>query len=163
MGEATKIIAAIFTIAIVAAVALWNKIMQWAEEDLFPWIKTNLSPKVEELTREAFIIFDKFAVSVRQIAKKAWKILRNYLLGAVVKFERKVDRKWVKKWTTKLIKVIEVDGKTKRVVVTKEEEHEIDYDELPVDVREKWLRFEQNEYEVDFTEVRDKEVMTITN
>lgn len=163
MGQAIKIVAVIFTVAIAVAIALWNKIMQWAEEDLFPWIKTNLSPKVEKLTREAFVRFDKVAVPVRQIAKKAWRTLRKFLLEAVVKFERKVDRKWLKKWTTKIIKFLEVDGKNKAFIKKREYEYEIEYDDLPADVRESSIRSNRYNYQVDFTDTRDKEVMTITN
>ena len=160
MGEAIKIIAGMFAVAIVAAIALWNKIMQWAENRLFPWIKKYLSPKIEELTKEAFVILDKVAVSVRNVVKKSWQILRKFLLEATVKFEKKQNNKWIKKWTSKIIKFL--DHK-KPVVKVVEVEEEIDYDELPPDVRERLIRFEQSSYELDVVNLRDQEIMDVAN
>lgn len=141
-------------LALSAVVTLWEKIIRWASESLIPWIKMNLSPKVSKLTADFFSYLDKSIVALRNLAKKAWQTLRNFLLESTIVFEKNSNSQWVRKWTTKMIKVLD----NKPSVIVREEEIELDYDDLPSDVREKWIRFKNSNQEIDFADLYDQEM-----
>ncbi|NEP41988.1 MAG: hypothetical protein F6K35_23290, partial [Okeania sp. SIO2H7] len=67
-------------------IIFWKQILKWAEESLFPWIKTNI-PSIENQVRKAFSAVDNVVVTTRNIIRKAWKKLREYLLKQVIKLE----------------------------------------------------------------------------
>ena len=140
----------------VAVVMFWKQILNWAEESLFPWIKTNI-PSIESAVREAFSVLDDKVVTARNIIiGKGWKKLREYLLKQVIKFERKSSGEWVRQATSWVIKNLESGDKVPARVTVEEE---IDWDVLPPDVRAEWLKRKKNEAQINITEYRDREIM----
>lgn len=132
----------------------WNQILEWAQDSLFPWIKRNI-PLIEGVVKEAFIAVDKVATPIRKTIRQAWEKLREYLLKQVVKLERKSSNKWIRRVTSLIIKVLESGEKVVRQVET---EKEVDWDELPEDVRKEFLSKGKSESEIDVTKRRDDEI-----
>lgn len=155
MVDFIKIIVGIFVIAATVAVVIWDKIVAWMQNSLFPWIENNLSPKVVELAKQAFAAIDRVAVSIRNTVKQAWEILRRLLLKVVMQWEKQTSTKWIKRWTGWMI----IRLKSGEIAPVKRTEEEVlNWSELPPDVRESSLRFDKNSYELDFTETRDREI-----
>ncbi|NEP73053.1 MAG: hypothetical protein F6K25_13965 [Okeania sp. SIO2G4] len=136
-------------------IIFWKQILKWAEESLFPWIKTNI-PSIENQVRKAFSAVDNVVVTTRNIIRKAWKKLREYLLKQVIKLERKSSGEWIKQVTSWTIKILESG---KKVPIKTEIEEVVDWEDLPQDVREEWLKQEKSKAEIDVTEYRDREIM----
>jgi len=152
----------ILGIAGAAIVGLWHRVLAWAENSLFPWIKRNL-PELEVVVRQAFKVIDKVAVNIRRSVKIAWEYLRKWLLKQTVEIERRTDNKWIRRITSWIIKELSPVGDKPRVakIVTEEE---IEWDELPDEVRERWITMGKID-PADITKLRDKElgVMELNN
>ena len=147
--------AALGLVSAVAVVMFWKQILKWAEESLFPWIKTNI-PSIESAVREAFSALDNKAVAIRNIIRQAWKKLREYLLKQVITFQRQSSGEWVRQATSWVIKNLESGDKVPARVTVEEE---IDWQVLPPDVRAEWLKRQKNEAQINLTEYRDREIM----
>ena len=147
--------AALGLVSAVAVVMFWKQILKWAEESLFPWIKTNI-PSIESAVREAFSALDNKAVAIRNIIRKAWKKLREYLLKQVITFQRQSSGEWVRQATSWVIKNLESGDKVPARVTVEEE---IDWQVLPPDVRAEWLKRQKNEAQINITEYRDQQIM----
>ncbi|MEM9924822.1 MAG: hypothetical protein AAF915_13885 [Cyanobacteria bacterium P01_D01_bin.50] len=144
------------TVAVVGVIiTVWHKILEWAQTSLFPWLKENL-PHIVEQVKDAFIWIDnEVAVPIRQIVKKAWEKLRNYLLQTVTEFERRTESIWVRRITSFVIQRLEqAQPKVKKVVI----EEDVNWDELPPDVKKFWIRDGRQNLELDVTQIRDKEI-----
>ncbi|MDJ0518989.1 MAG: hypothetical protein QNJ74_22945 [Trichodesmium sp. MO_231.B1] len=102
--------AALGLVSAVAVVMFWKQILKWAEDSLFPWIKTNI-PSIESAVREAFSAVDNKVVAIRNIIRQAWRKLREYLLKQVIKFKRKSSGEWVMQATSWVIKNLESGDK----------------------------------------------------
>jgi len=141
-------------ISFVVAVALWHKILDWAEESLFPWLKKHF-PSILPSVKEAFwFIDDKVMTPIRDAVKKAWKKLRDRLLKMVTKIHRKTSWEWVRTTTSWII--VKLTPKPEVTKVTTESS--VNWDELPSDVREEFLRKGKTDYDLNVTELRDKEM-----
>lgn len=157
-----QIIAAIFGVVATVALTLWDKILKWADNSLFPWIEQNLSPNIADSVRGAFAFIDRIAVPIRRAVKQAWENLRQFLLKMVVDFQQKSSSNWIKRVTSYIIRVLSPKKSDKPEVVRVVSEEHIDPDFLPPDVREAWLRKAQKNYEVDATDTRDKEIAQLS-
>lgn len=145
------ILGGILTLATAATVVVfWHKILQWAEDSLFPWIDSNI-PSLKDLVRLAFSSVDKGVVLVRN----AWNKLREYLIKQVIKIERNTQRQWVRKATSIIVKKLE-SGRT--VPVKVETEEVLDWDELPEDLRQDFLCGTRKNLELDVIQIREKEL-----
>ncbi len=155
MEPITITLAIIFGIAAaVAVVALWHKILDWAEKSLFPWLEEHF-PSILPYVRDAFFfIDDKVMVHIRNAVRKAWEKLRTILLKMVTWIHRKTSWAWVRTTTSWIIKKLTPKPEVTKVTT----EEEVNWDELPPDVREEFLRKGKPEYEVNVTELRDKEI-----
>ena len=108
----------------------------------------DLYPKLER----ALEAIDKVVIAVRRQIKTAWAALRKRLLKVLVRYEQRGPQ-WVRVVISWAIKNLQEDKKiTKRT-----ETEEVDYDDLPDDVRAQWIRG-QGQKETDFTEQRDREL-----
>ncbi|NES78499.1 MULTISPECIES: hypothetical protein [Okeania] len=141
-------------VAVAVVARFWKQILKWAEDSLFPWIKTNI-PWIESEVRQVFSAVDNVAVATRNIFRKAWEKLREYLLKLVIKLERKSSGEWKKRVTSWKIKI----ESGQKVPVRTETEEVVDWEDLPQDVREEWLKQEKSKVEIDVTEYRDREIM----
>ena len=61
---------------IVGAIVFWEKILGWAENNLFPWFDKHL-PTVAPHLRNAFAKLDKAVINVRRQIKAAWQKVRE--------------------------------------------------------------------------------------
>jgi hypothetical protein len=141
-----------------AALIFWHKVLDWAQESLFPWLEKNI-PSIKSLVVEAFVIVDDVAVTVRSAVKQAWSNLREYLLKQTIEFERKSSSEWTKRVVFWVVKRLE-SGETAPVKVVTEED--VSPDDLPPEAREAWLRNHKETAELNITEIRDKELMEMT-
>jgi hypothetical protein len=136
--------------------AFWHKVLAWAEESFFPWVKRNI-PEMLELTRNAFAWVDEHvAVPIRRAVKTAWALLRRQLLKMTITFEKRSDSQWSKRTTTWVIEKLG-DKSVKKTV----SEEELLWDDLPSDIREQWIRTNENK-EIDFTDARDELLTNLT-
>ncbi len=156
-----EIILAVFGLAIAlisAAAALWNKILNWAENSLMPWLEKNMSFIVDKV-KDAFIWLDKnVMVPIRHAVKKAWETLRNFLLKTLTTFKQKTLNdwtEWVRETTSWIIEKLTPETPVKKITETKD----VFWDDLPPDIREAIIRKRQREYEMNVTDLRDKEVL----
>ncbi|NEP77866.1 MAG: hypothetical protein F6K17_16165 [Okeania sp. SIO3C4] len=152
---ALAVVLVLGVVALAVVATFWKQILKWAEDSLFRWIKTNI-PWIESEVREAFSALDNFIVTTRNLIRKAWEKLREYLLKQVTTFERQLSGEWEKEVTSWIIKVLESGEKVPVKIVVKEV---VPWDELPPDVRAEWLKREKSEVEIDVTEYRDREIM----
>ncbi len=141
--------------AITTIITFWNKILNWAQESLFPWIEKKL-PGLTDTVKEAFTWIDRnVAVPIRLLVKAAWNKLRNYLLKMTVEFEQRSSIQWVKKTTSWVSKKLDTSKPVIKKVI---EEDVITWDDLPAEVRENWLINQEKRGKLDVTEVRDRQL-----
>lgn len=151
-------LAAILAVAVAIALLFWEKILEWAMDDLFPWFEKNM-PRLEKYVREAFASLDKVIVPIKKRIKEAWEKLRQYLLKQIIELKRKSANLWVKKITSWIIVKLESGTPVVRKIETEEE---IPYDSLPEDVRRDYISNKINQQDINVTETRDLEVAEIT-
>ncbi len=144
---------AILGIGLAAAIIFWPQIIDWARESLLPWLENSM-PFLSGLASIAFTIIDNVAVAIRKKVKDAWNKLRNYLLKQTIEIHKKSGSKFVRIVTSWVIKVLD-SGKAVPTKVTAEED--LEWDELPDDVREAFIRRNTAE-KIDVTKLRDEEM-----
>lgn len=157
---ASEIVASMLSIAVEVAFALWTEIVAWVSASLLTWIQTDLGPLLAESVKAAFVLLGTVAVTAYVAIKKAWSALRQVLIEALVEFDQSSSSVWTKRLTTTLLKVLESGQPT---LIKREVEEEVDWDQLPPDVRSAWWNSAQKHHKVDFIEVRDKEIQTLTH
>ena len=188
-----QILVAVLFIGAGVALIFWDKILKWADNAFFPWIRENFSSELEYKVRYAFAALDKFATPIHRNMKaltkltdikKAWEMLRKYLLKVLVQFEQNARNEWVKRityWVIRYLKskqetpalqvdVVDFDSlhrtpeSNKQEVVRVVAEEIIGVDSLPPDVRQEWLKRGNTTQDVDVTQVRDRELqLAMTN
>lgn len=150
----TLTIIALIGVTIAGAVALWHKILGWAEEALFPWVEENY-PGLSSFVRQAFAVLDESIAPLRAAIKRAWKRVREVLVDMMVEFSRSSESAWVRRIVTWVVKVLPSGEKKPAKVVVEEE---VDWDELPAEVRAGFLRHKKSKAKLDITEGRDVEL-----
>jgi len=144
--------------AVVVLIAFWHKVIDWAQKSLFPWIERNL-PSILSIAKEALKwVDDKVAVPIRRVVKKAWEALRKYLLKTVIRLERRNASKWERRITSFVVEILTPQTPSIKKVETVEE---VDWDDLPDDVRSAWIRSEQQSRDIDVTAIRDQQIETL--
>lgn len=138
-----------------AAVLVWHKILNWAENSIFPWFEKHL-PTIAPYVRKAFSKIDDVAANLRLQTREAWKKVTQYLLKQVVVINRKTDDTWVGQVTSWVIENSNYNDKPVVKQVTTEQN--VPWDELPGDVRQKFLTQGEKSFEKDITQIRDKEM-----
>lgn len=136
-----------------AVLSFWSQILGWAQDSLFPWIESNL-PSISNSARFAFHQLSEVASNIRRQIKTAWMNLREYLLKQTLHLQRKSSSKWTAVVTSWVIKVLG----PKPTVIKVTTETEVDWDYLPGDVREKFMRENKKQFDRDVTEIRDREM-----
>lgn len=145
-------------LALAAVASFWIKIVNWAQDSFFPWMEKNFAPKVAKLTRDAFTVIDQYAaIPLRQMVKAAWQKLRPHLLKMAMSLEKKNSTTWIKRVVSWVIKVLEEPK-----VTMVETEEEVPWEDLPVEVRNAWMKNNQTNYETDVTEARDRQMETMS-
>lgn len=145
-------------VAIAAVIALWHKIVDWAKDSLFPWLEKNL-PSILSIVKEAFVWVDEnVAVPIRRAVKKAWEELRKYLLKTVIRLERRNASQWERRITSFVVEVLTPQTPVIKKVETVEE---VDWEDLPKDVRSAWMKSSQQSHDLDVTASRDQQIETL--
>ena len=168
------------------AIKFWNKILSWADQALFPWIRKYL-PDLEFPVRNAFAALDKVVTPLNKLTdiKKAWEILREHLLKVLVQFDLNARDEWVKRityWVIRSLKskqaapvlkeeIVDFDSSkihtpesNKSEVVRVVAEEIVAVDSLPSDVRQEWLKHDKKSQNIDVTQLRDRELeLAMTN
>jgi hypothetical protein len=137
-----------------AALLWWEKILNWAEDHLKPWISANM-PYLSQYLDDAFVALDNVAVKLRKAAKKAWQQLRQVLIKQVAEFVRQYDGNWTLRITSWL-----ATQNSAQPVVKRETEQHLSWDDVPDEVREQYLRQHQTSREIDIIKLRDAQVLT---
>lgn len=154
----TMFLLAVLSVTIIGvAVAFWGQILTWAEESLFPWLKTNIPP-LEKYAREAFTVLDNQVTAIKKAVKQAWEHLRKYLLHQTIRLERLSHTEWLKRVTSWIIVKLESGAPVTKKV---EREEVVPWEFLPQDVREAYLRNNITSKDVNVTETRDRELETV--
>jgi hypothetical protein len=134
-----------------AAIALWTKMLNWADSSLFPWVKDHL-PQLSGIVRTAFALIDKAAVATARAVRNAWNQLRGSLLKMFIEIEGSYG---TNRFTRTIVSWMQVAPQ--QVVKVETTASNIPWEELPDEVREQMLR-RGEKYELDFTEKREEEL-----
>jgi hypothetical protein len=149
-NDVRNAVVAVLGITVSALLALWDKVTNWARESFFPFIEKHL-PSIIEHVEKAFIWIDKQAVNIRQGIKTAWNTIRQYLLKTATFFNKTSSNTWVSKTTSYIIKTLESKTVIKQVI-----EEELNWDNLPPDIRKSWMKSKENNFEIDYTALKDE-------
>ncbi|WP_254174438.1 hypothetical protein [Planktothrix pseudagardhii] len=135
------------------AVILWDKVLQWAIDSLLPWVDQEI-PTLAPIVRIAFTVVDKVGSPAYSKIKQSWQEVRQYLLKQVMQFEQESSDTWVRRVTSWLIPVLHSSDSFPKVK-QRSETVEVDFYNLPDDVREAFLRREEKMTEWDITKIQD--------
>lgn len=154
-----EIISKIFSVAAPFAEKLWENIVIQTLDVFWTWLTETLMPVIPEISeyivQTAFASINNATKATFSSIKKAWEILRTYLLGIYIYIEKNPLGQWIKKYSSRLIKFSKLG---KPVIVQRKVEEVVTWEELPSDIRERHIQRNQKQYEIDFTEIRDKEM-----
>lgn len=149
----TVLLEALLVITAAVALAYWEKICAWFADHANPWLKKNVHRLQPHILKAFQFLDSEVATPVRRAVIKAWQKVRPYLLKAVVQFEQNARGNWVRRITSYLrAKLSEDASVTKRV-----EEVEMDWSELPEEVRERILETKKAR-KIDYVKLRDQEL-----
>jgi hypothetical protein len=156
-----ELIGQAFNVILEAAIAFWNELLEWIFTSMLVWIQADLSPLFAESAKIAFAALTQVTVATYQIILEAWNTLRQVLLEAVVEFHKSSlsSHNWVRNLNSVLIKVLE-NGQP--VLLKREVEEAVSWDNLPTEVRSAWLGSSQTNYKVDVLETREKELQAMS-
>jgi hypothetical protein len=140
------------SLAFGVAVTFWDNVRTWVEDHLLPLIH-NRFPEYEQLAREAYAKLDGVAVKIRNLARRAWKKLKEIILKQVVILERNTSSSWVRKIRTWLVKSLDQPN-TATVTETTED---IAWEDMPDDIRAEITRRGLHRVEENYRERRDQE------
>ncbi|MEM9924821.1 MAG: hypothetical protein AAF915_13880 [Cyanobacteria bacterium P01_D01_bin.50] len=129
------------------AIIFWNQLLEWVYINVVIWIEIDLNPLLMETAKIAFMALNKVRKSTYQMIQQAWNTLRQSLLEIFVEFHLSSSNIWSRNLTSVLIKVLE-SGQT--VLLKREVEENVSWDDLPSDVRAAWLRSTQTSYKINF-------------
>jgi hypothetical protein len=156
--DALRVAIGLIGVAVAAVIALWHKILDWAQDSLFPWIEKNL-PSILSTIKDAFEWVDNnVIVPTRRLVKGAWKSLRKTLLKMVIQLERRDASKWERRITSFVVEALTPQSPVVKKVETVEE---VDWDDLPDDVRSAWMKNEQQSHDMDVTAIREQQLETL--
>jgi hypothetical protein len=145
-----------FAIAGAAAVLYWTKILQWAEDNLYPWMR-EYAPGMEDVVRAALAYFDKIATPAYALALENWRQLRKTVVSIVEEFEQITMDTWLLK-VTSTVRVRLSVADPEPVIKEVHSEQRIAYRDLPPEVREQLIRRGVRSYKIDVTSMRDAEL-----
>ena len=132
----------------------WTQILSFVRSHIMPWLHENF-PEFAEKAELAFEAIDKKVVQVKRAIKEAWRQLRRKLLKVLVGYEQNTSG-WARNVISWCIKKLE----DKEVIIKRTETTEVNYDDLPDDVRAAWFRREAQQ-EQDVTAARDEQLLSM--
>lgn len=156
-----ELIGQVFNVVLEIAIIFWNELLEWVYTSMVIWIQPDLGSLLAGSVKLAFVALTQVTVATCQIIQEAWNALRQFLIEAVVEFHQSSSSSnaWVRHLTSVLIKVLEPG---KPVLVRREVEEVVAWDNLPSDVRSAWLGFAKKSYKVDVLDTREKELQAMS-
>ena len=146
----------IAVVALIAGIAsYWDQVRSWVEMNVIPFVHIHF-PQIEEIAREAFTSLDNVVVNLRNAVRQAWARLREVLLKVVVELERVSTANWIRRVKSWMIK-----NATEGKATVRETEETMNWDELPPDVREAFMKKNITHTRDDYTAVRDAEILSL--
>lgn len=139
------------------ALALWDKIREWVEKSVFPFFDKHF-PGLAPTMREAFHKIDDVAVNIRNGVRAAWKKIRSFLVAAITEIEKISPSKYLKK-----IKNYLIDDPSSKKLTVQTTEETILHDDLPKEIREKFIVNNAKLDKFDAVEERDKELLQMAS
>lgn len=88
-----------------AVVALWVRVLRWAEESVLPWLESRFPHLAQDL-RLAFVDIHNFSVDKLDEVRKAWRRVREVLLDQTVELVQRSDRTFAVKVTSLLVTAV---------------------------------------------------------
>jgi hypothetical protein len=156
----TKILEKVFAIAIQVAVVIWEQILAWTYSNFLAWIQKDMIPMLEKTVDLAFIAVNKITYEIVNAVKKAWQEVKQVLLEMIVQFEHVTSSNaWKKKSTSTIFKKVEAN---RPIFIKREIEEDLDWDNLPPEIRESWLKGSQHDCKIDFMKIRENELEAMT-
>ncbi len=159
IGDFITLLGAAVGIVTGALVALWEAIMLWTRSSLLTWFRANI-PILADVVEDAFIFLDRNLMSpLRAIALNAWRQIRGVLLKVLQKIVV-TARACLSRIESYIARTVGDEQRFVRVI----SETEVDWSELPLEVREQMLRNQEETatYTVDVLEVRERELSPLT-
>lgn len=152
------IVAGVITSIVVASIALWKRLMQWGHRSLLPWVKRRV-PKFLPFAEDAFLVLDKAIGFTKELVRRvveAWQALRTRLLKQEIKVKRVDSGTYVRQvvnWTH--------EPNEEKTVLREIVEETISIDDLPFEISQEQRKalLRADSYELNMTEIRDKEVL----
>jgi len=129
-----------------ALVVVWDKIIEWAQDALFPWLDV-IAPWLGQLARTALVAVNRVVGAVRKAAIEGWRELRRYLLKVTEQFERTASGRYLVRIISWLRRSLEEQTVQKRT-----EEQTVAFDDLPADVQDAFLHGRSSEVDVSATQ-----------
>lgn len=126
-------------IAVTLSVAFWQRILQWANQVLAEWIGRLFGEDV----REAFLLLLAAADRLQVAAQRALKLLRERLVRARILFRRVSEGRLHEKVVQAEFR--QADGQ----LVQLETAEVVPWHELPDEVREKFIRRQSAQVEIE--------------
>lgn len=156
-----KIVSKIFNIAIDFAYILWNEILLWVNTIFISWVESNAISLIEESIELAFTSIKNITYSNLESIRNAWQKIKQFLIEMTIEYEISDSSPgiWKKRANSTILKNLSGNRPT---IIKQELEEDVDWDRLPSEIRETWLRKKDGLYKIDFRETRDKELETIT-
>jgi len=135
-------------------VAFWPVILDWSRDSLLPWLRANY-PQVAELATKALSRMDDVISAVRKSIAEAWQNFRSVLLKLAIYIEKNTEGKWVRRVVSTVRKALD-NGQTKLMEITSTKE--VDWSELPSEIRERYMKNGQRTCMVDVSKEREAEL-----
>jgi hypothetical protein len=133
------------------AAYFWPQLMTCAREHLLPWIDRNV-PDLARSARLAFHDLDQIAIELCRAVRAAWRSLRVVLLSQVATFAELFDGGCAIRITSEF-RVLEDRDQAPVTVVT---EQELDWTDLPEEIRAAALAGGMRGMSIDIVRARDQ-------
>jgi hypothetical protein len=117
-----------------AAAQLWARIVGWARDSAYPWLQDHL-PSLAEDFMQCMDFLDGLVVKSIRVVRAAWTNVKQYLLSMAVEIKQNTDTEWVRRASGYWI-----DALNQNKVMKTTETQILNWDELPPDIREQFLR-----------------------
>lgn len=111
----------------------WEYIVQFMAEHIIPWIRQNLSNTLGDLLADLFSFLDGKMVPIKRMLKKLWTNFKENILGFKTEYT-KIDTNTARKQTETFIR------KDDNKVVKRVETEEIEWKDIPEEIREKMIQ-----------------------
>lgn len=150
----TAVIAGV-AVGVTLTLIMWKRLMQWSYSAVLPWIKRHL-PGFVGFAEKAYEVLDRvtnYARAKIEEVVEAWRALRSRLLKQELTVVRQDDGSYVRQ----IVNWLHQPEQGARKVVRQVMEEQLDWDDLPPEVKRPLIRGDRAEFNL--TQLRDEEVL----